>query len=138
MAVHTGLVVRADMGTVATPDRDAIVGDAPNIAARLQDHATPGTLVISHDTYELVRSWFLVAPLGPVVLKGIDEPLRAYQVVDEGNEDDRVQAQADLSPFVGRAEELQVLLEAWDQVRAGGVAGGGDLRSARRREVTSG
>ena len=64
VAVHTGVVVRADMGTSATPDRDAIVGETPNVAARLQDHATPGTLVISHDTYELVRGWFLVAPLG--------------------------------------------------------------------------
>ncbi len=64
VAVHTGLVVRADMGSSTTPDRDAIVGETPNIAARLQDHAEPGTLLISHDTYELVRPWFLVAPLG--------------------------------------------------------------------------
>jgi class 3 adenylate cyclase/tetratricopeptide (TPR) repeat protein len=119
VAVHTGLVVRADMGTSTTPDRDAIVGDTPNIAARLQDHAEPGTLLISQDTYELVRPWFLVVPQGAVVLKGIDEPMRAYRVVDEGPEDDRVHAQADLTPFVGRGEELQILLDAWDQVRSG-------------------
>ena len=144
VAVHTGLVVRADMGTSTTPDRDAIVGEAPNIAARLQDHAPPGTLLISHDTYELVRPWFLVVPQGPVSLKGIDEPMRAYRVVAEGTDDDRVHAQADLTPFVGRDEELQVLLDAWEQVRSGafravalsGQAGVGKSRLAdvlRRR-----
>ena len=119
VAVHTGLVVRADMGSAATPDRDAIVGDTPNIAARLQDHAAPGTLVISHDTFELVRPWFLVAPRGELELKGIDRPVTAYEVVDESPDDARVHAQADLSPFVGRAEELEVLLEAWEDVRKG-------------------
>jgi class 3 adenylate cyclase len=120
VAVHTGLVVLSDMGTSATPDRDAIVGDTPNIAARLQDHAQPGTVLISHDTYELVRSWFLVAPVGPVELRGIGVPVSAYQVVAETPEDERVQAQVDLSPFVGRDDELAVLLDAWDEVRAGG------------------
>jgi class 3 adenylate cyclase len=100
VAVHTGLIVRAAMGSAATPDRDAIVGDTPNIAARLQDHAAPGTLVISDDTYELVRGWFLVAPLGELHLKGIGRPLPAYQVVDEATDDGLVYAQADLSPFV--------------------------------------
>lgn len=122
VAVHTGVVVRADMGSAATPDRDAIVGDTPNIAARLQDHAAPGTLVISHDTYELVRGWFLVAPLGEQALKGIAKPLRAYQVVDEAPDDGRVHAQADLSPFVGRATELEALQDAWTDASGGGSA----------------
>ncbi len=122
VAVHTGLVVVADMGSVATPDRDAIVGDTPNVAARLQDHAAPGTLVISHDTYELVRPWFLVAPLGDLELRGVRAPVRAYTVVDEAPEDSGVLAQADLSPFVGRDRELQSLEDAWVEVRGGGSA----------------
>ena len=63
-AVHTGLVVRAEMGSPSSPDRDAIVGDTPNLAARLQDHAPPGTLLVSQATYQLVRGWFLMAPAG--------------------------------------------------------------------------
>jgi class 3 adenylate cyclase len=122
VAVHTGLVVLADMGSVATPDRDAIIGDTPNLAARLQDHAPPGTIAISQDTYELVRGWFLVAPLGPLAVKGFSEPVTAYQVVEETASESRVQAQADLSPFVGRAALLDELYGAWDGVRAGGSA----------------
>ncbi len=119
VAVHTGLVVLSDMGSAATPDRDAIVGDTPNVAARLQDHAAPGTLIISHDTYALVRGWFQVAPVGPLELRGVARPVRAYQVVEEAEEQSRI-ANADLSPFVGRADELADLVTAWDEVAAGG------------------
>jgi class 3 adenylate cyclase len=120
VAVHTGVVVLADMGSTATPDRDAIVGETPNLAARLQDHTRPGTLVISQDTYELVRGWFLVAPLGEVALKGIAKPIAAYEVVEETAIESRVQAQVDLSPFVGRTEQLELLHQAWEEVRLGG------------------
>jgi class 3 adenylate cyclase len=120
VAVHTGLVVVADMGSSATPDHDAIVGETPNLAARLQDRATPGTLIISDATYDLVRGWFLVLPLGTQPLKGIDRPVDAFQVVEETEIDSRIHAQADLSPFVGRAEEVVALDEVWAEVEAGG------------------
>ena len=70
-AVHTGLVVRAEMGSPSSPDRDAIVGDTPNLAARLQDHAQAGTLLVSQATYQLVRGWFLVAPRGRAGPQGL-------------------------------------------------------------------
>lgn len=121
-AVHTGLVVRAEMGSPATPDRDAVVGEAPNLAARLQDHAPPGRLVISGATYDLVRGWFLVAPMGELHLKGIPEPVPAYEVVEETVGTSRVEVQAELSPFVGRQAEVDTLVAAWEEVRAGGSA----------------
>ena len=121
VAVHTGLVVLADMGTATTPDRDAIVGEAPNLAARLQDHAAPGTLIISQETYELVRSWFLVSPLGELHLKGFGDAVRAYRVVEEAGDDDPVRARIDLSPFVGRDEELASLNFHWERVVDGGT-----------------
>src|SRR5688500_6327342 len=55
VAIHTGLVIRAEMGTPSAPDHDAIVGATPNLAARLQDKARPGTLIISEETHDLVR-----------------------------------------------------------------------------------
>ncbi len=119
-AVHTGLVVRADMGSPTAPDRDAIVGETPNLAARLQDRAAPGTLVISGATYDLVRGWFLVVPRGSTELKGLDYPVDVYEVVEETNTSSRIEVQADLSPFVGRTAEVDQLVEAWDQVQAGG------------------
>jgi class 3 adenylate cyclase len=121
-AVHTGLVVRADMGSPSTPDRHAIVGEAPNLAARLQDHAPPGRLVISGATYDLVRGWFLVAPMGDLHLKGIPEPVPAYEVVEENPGTSRVEVQAELSPFVGRQAAVATLVGAWEQAQAGGSA----------------
>lgn len=123
VAVHTGVVVLGDMGTEITPDRDAIVGDTPNLASRLQDHATPGSLVISEQTFELVRGWFLVTPLGSLELRGLAEPVAAYQVVAETSIESRVEAQADLSPFVGRRAELDALQAAWERVAAGAHGG---------------
>ncbi len=120
VAVHTGLVVRAAMGSPGSPDPDAIVGETPNLAARLQDRAAPGTLVISDATLALVRGWFVVAPLPPAPMKGIDRPVAAYEVIDEVATASRVHVQADLSPFVGRQAEVEALEEAWRSVAAGG------------------
>ena len=119
-AVHTGLVVRAPMGSASSPEVDAIVGDTPNLAARLQDHAQPGTLLVSRATYQLVRGWFLVAPRGELDLKGYDEPVPAYQVLDEAPSTSRIEVQANLSPFVGRTEQVDDLVGAWDSVVVGG------------------
>ena len=82
-AIHTGMVVRADMGPPASPERDAIVGETPNVAARLQDHARPGALVISGDTYRLVQGYFDFEPLGSLELRGVSHPVDAYEVVGE-------------------------------------------------------
>ena len=121
-AVHTGVVVRADMGSPTAPDRDAIVGETPSVAARLQDLAAPGTLVISGATYELIRGWFLVAPLGPADLRGLDHPVEVYEVVDETPSTSRIEVQADLSPFVGRTAEVDALTTAWEDVQREGSA----------------
>lgn len=150
VAVHTGLVVRAAMGSLGAPDPDAIVGETPNLAARLQEVAEPGTLVISEATLDLVRGWFLVAPLPPVTVKGIDRVLRAFEVIDEVATASRVQVQADLSPFVGRQEDLAALEQAWAAASDGeqrvvvitGDAGVGKSRLAevvrRRIQATDG
>jgi class 3 adenylate cyclase/tetratricopeptide (TPR) repeat protein len=113
IAVHTGLVVRTDMGAPSLPDRGAIVGETPNLAARLQDRAQPGTLVISASTYALVRGYFVVAPLGELELRGITEPTEAYEVIAEATATTRIEAQRVLSPFVGRDDELDALEASW-------------------------
>ena len=150
IAVHTGLVVRAAMGSPTTPDPDAIVGETPNLAARLQELAEPGTLVISDATLALVRGWFLVAPLPPASLKGIDREISAYRVLDEQSASSRLSSRVDLTPFVGRTDELETLQRLWDDVKQGaarsvllvGDAGVGKSRLAdvmrRRVEASEG
>jgi class 3 adenylate cyclase len=59
------------------------LGEAPNVAARLQDLAAPNTVVISNDTYQLVQGYFLHQALGERSFKGIHDPLQIYRIVDE-------------------------------------------------------
>ena len=120
VAIHTGMVIRADMGTPTSPDRDAVIGETPNIAARLQDVARPGGLVISDDTHRLVRGYFEVEPLGGVELRGVPAPVDAYEVVGELHVAGRIETQPELSPFVNRDEERERLGGLWRKVADGG------------------
>ena len=79
--VHTGAVVVGEMGVGAKRLSDGIVGEAPNIAARLQTLAPPGSLVMSEATLRLVEGFFEVEPLGPQMLKGVNAPITIYRVL---------------------------------------------------------
>ena len=125
VAIHTGMVIRGEMGATASPERDAIVGETPNVAARLQDHAPPGGLVISEDTHRLVRGYFEVEPLGSLELKGVPHPVDAYEVLGETPETSRIEAQPELSPLVDRDDERERLREP---------LGGGPRRRLARRD----
>ncbi|HEX6227954.1 MAG TPA: adenylate/guanylate cyclase domain-containing protein [Solirubrobacterales bacterium] len=118
-AIHTGMVVRADMGPPGSPERDAVVGEAPNVAARLQDSARPGTLVISGDTQRLVSEHFVLQPLGSLELRGVSHPVDAFEVIAEAGAGP-LDVQRELSPFVDRSEELRRLSALWREVAEGG------------------
>ena len=75
IGIHTSLVVAGEMGVGDQPEPLAIVGETPNIAARLQEQALPNSVVISPTTYRLVTGLFECEELGPQVLKGISTPL---------------------------------------------------------------
>jgi class 3 adenylate cyclase len=122
VAVHTGLVVLSDMGTPRSPEPAAIVGEAPNLAARLQDHARPNTLVISGSTNELVRGFFVVEPQGAVELRGLSRPVEVFRVVEEGSADTRMDAATRVAPFVGRVAELEELDAQWRSAADGGFS----------------
>jgi class 3 adenylate cyclase len=128
IAIHTGMVVRAAMGPPESPERDAVVGETPNVAARLQSSARPGTLVISGDTERLVREHFVLQPLGSLELRGVPLLVDAYEVVAEAAAGP-LDARQELSPFVDRSEELGRLQELWRE-----VAGGGSAAAAIRGE----
>jgi len=78
--VHTGPVVVGELGVGKKRLCDGIVGEAPNIAARLQAFAPPGSLVMSEATLRLVEGLFEVDPLGPQMLKGVSAPIAIYRV----------------------------------------------------------
>jgi class 3 adenylate cyclase len=115
--------VGIDSGAVvvgAGVDKDAdVFGETPNIAARLQATATPGTVLITAATHRLISGLFVVEALGPRALKGITTPLEIFQVMRPTGVRGRLAAARSLTPFVGREEELRLLLSRWQRAREG-------------------
>lgn len=117
--IHTGLVVAGDLGEAEHFEEKAIVGQAPNVAARLQNIAPPDGVVISGATQKLVEGYFHYEELGPQTLKGVSLPIPAYRVLHESTARSRLDAQARLAPLVGRAEELEFLSDCWTRAVSG-------------------
>ena len=111
VGIATGLVVAGDMMGERALGENAIVGDAPNLAARLQALARHDTVVIAPSTRKLVGGQFEYEDLGEHALKGIAQPVRAWRVTGTRSVTSRFEAarSAALSPFVGRVSELELL-----------------------------
>ena len=120
VGIATGLVVIGDLAG-ETADKGAVVGETPNLAARLQALAEPGSVVIAEATQRLVGGLFDLADLGDHELRGFDERVRVWRVMGEGGAESRFEALhlAQLTPLVGRDEELHLLLSRWQRARDG-------------------
>jgi class 3 adenylate cyclase len=99
--------------------RADIFGDAPNVAARVQAAAAPGTVLITAATHRLTSGLFVVEALGPQQLKGVLTPVELFQVVRPTGVRGRLAAARGLTPFVGRGEELRLLLSRWQRACEG-------------------
>jgi class 3 adenylate cyclase/predicted ATPase len=121
IGIATGQAVVGDLVGEGASREEAVVGEMPNLAARLQALAAPSWVVISQATRRLVGGLFEVDDLGPRRLKGFPEPLAAFRVAGEGRADGRFEARqtAGLTPLVGRDEELGLLLRRWEQAKGG-------------------
>ncbi len=120
VGIHTGLVVVGEVGAGA-PHEQLALGETPNVAARLQALAEPDTVVVSETTHRLVRGLFVTRDLGAHSLKGVPTPVRAYQVLSEGDARTRFDAAvvAGLTRLVGREQEVDLLLDRWERAREG-------------------
>ena len=118
VGIATGLVV---VGEIGGGEANAVVGETPNLAARLQAEAPPGGVVIAPATRRLAGHWFRYCDLGARPLKGIAEPMLLTQVLDEQPAESRfsVTRAALLTPFVGREQEIGLLLDRWRLASAG-------------------
>lgn len=118
IGVNTGLVVVGDVGAGALRERQGVIGETPNVAARLQALAAPGQVVIGQPTWRLVSHDFVFEPLGPKALKGVAEPLECYVVLAE-----RAEREPDLpgsrTRLVGREGEIAVLRQNWRRAAGG-------------------
>jgi class 3 adenylate cyclase len=119
IGIHTGLVVAGEMGSGEYREQLAIVGETPNIAARLQEKAAPNSVVISPTTYRLVTGLFECQDLGPQALKGISQPVLTYRVVRESETKSRfeVAVSTGLTPLIGREHEVELLRERWERAK---------------------
>ena len=119
VGVHSGQAV---VGILGGADRRATmaVGETLNVSARLQSVAEPGTVVASAATIALVEGRFDVATLGPLVLRGVAQPVEAFRVLGRTGVRSRIDLAGNRrSPLVGRARELVVLEDLWDQAKMG-------------------
>jgi class 3 adenylate cyclase len=116
VGIATGPVVVGELIGEGAAREETVVGDTPNLAARLQTLAEPSTVVISARTRELIGGLFELAELGVQILKGFPVPVRVWRVVGEGAAESRFEALhgVDLTPLVGRENEIGLLLEHWN------------------------
>ncbi len=121
VGIATGLVVVGDLIGEGSAQERSVVGETPNLAARLQALAEPGAVVIAEGTRRLIGDLFEYRDLGAVELKGIAAPVPAWQALGTSSVDNRFEAlrTSSLTPLVGREDELELLLGRWRRARAG-------------------
>ena len=120
IGIATGLVVVGDLIGVGAAQERGVVGETPNLAARLQALARPGTLVVADSTRRQLGILFEIEDLGPQPLAGFGEPQRAWRIIGESGVASRFEAlRSGTTPLVGRDEELDLLLRRWQQAKSG-------------------
>ena len=121
IGIATGLVVVGDLLGSGAAREQMVVGETPNLAARLQALAEPDSVVIAAATRRLVGDLFQCLDLGGVEVKGFAVPVRAYRVLGVGTAESRFEAfhPTPLAPLVGREEEMGLLLRRWQEARSG-------------------
>jgi class 3 adenylate cyclase len=116
IGIATGLVV---VGDAAAQEHD-VVGETPNLAARLQALAEPDAIVIDASTRRLLAGLFEYHDLGAIEVKGFAAPVQAYQVIRQSAVESRFEAlRATRTPLVGREEEIDLLMRRWQQAKGG-------------------
>ena len=119
VGINTGLAVLAAVGDEIRTEYTAM-GDTTNVAARLQSAAEPGTVLISADTYHLVKQLFELRPRGGAMVKGKSAPIVTYEVLAPRAVPGKVRGLEGLaSPLVGRAAEFKLVNDKLNEVREG-------------------
>ena len=120
LSIDTGLVVVWHISAEESPEAIDIVGKTPNLAARMQELATPNSIVIGDTTHQLVEGFFYTAALGASLLRGISQPVNVYQVSGEIPAQSRldIASESGLTPLIGREREVELLKQGWTRVLA--------------------
>ncbi|WGS22946.1 MULTISPECIES: adenylate/guanylate cyclase domain-containing protein [unclassified Bradyrhizobium] len=121
VGIATGLVVVGDLTGEGAAKEQAVIGETPNLAARLQQFAEPGMVLISESTHQLTDGYFEFRYLGSFALKGWAEPIPAWHVLGISGVQSRFEAQhkTRLTPLIGRDEEIELLSRRWQHAASG-------------------
>jgi len=121
IGIATGLVVVGDLIGAGSAQEQSVVGETPNLAARLQGVAEPNTVVIAENTRKLLGKLFELQDLGAQDLKGIAGPAHAWAALRASSVESRFEAlhASGLTKLVGREEELDLLLRRWSKAKTG-------------------
>jgi class 3 adenylate cyclase/predicted ATPase len=121
VGIATGPVVVGDIVGEGASQESAVVGETPNLAARLQGIAAPNSVVVASSTHDLEAGRFEYENLGDHAIKGIEEPVRVWQVIAPVAVEGRFEAvhRTGLTSFVGRDQEIALLLERWRAAKEG-------------------
>ncbi len=119
VGIATGLVVVGDVSSGGVTEKDAVAGEAANLAARLQGLARPNTVVVSALTRTIAAEAFEYRDLGNQNLKGFEAPMAAYEVVAERDVTRLEARSAAQTPFVDREEEIETMLRCCKRAAAG-------------------
>jgi class 3 adenylate cyclase len=120
VGIATGLAVVGDLIGEGAAQERGVVGETPNLAARLQALAGPNTLIIAEATRQQIGGLFDVEDLGAQQLAGFGETQRAWRVLGESGEVSRFEAlRSGDTPLVGREEEVELLIRRWQQAKSG-------------------
>ena len=118
IGISTGIVVAGDLIGKGSSEERSVLGETPNLAARLQSLAKPNSVVVSNATRELVVSKFDWLDLEKHSLKGFDDPIQAWQLVGARDNSESMGSTHN-SPLFGRQKELDILIDQWNQGLAG-------------------
>ncbi|MEY2439336.1 MAG: hypothetical protein QOI34_721, partial [Verrucomicrobiota bacterium] len=115
VGIATGLVVIGDIIGTGAAREHSIVGETPNLAARLQTLAEPNSVLVSQSTHHLLGRQFNYQSLGEQVIKGFANPVQVWRVLREAAVTSRFAAgrAARAGPFIGRVQEMGLLLDRW-------------------------
>jgi len=120
VGIATGLVVVGDLIGTGSAQEQTVVGETPNLAARVQGIAEPNTVVIAESTRKLLGELFDLEDLGAKNLKGIAGTVRAWAALRTSSVESRFEAlRTATTPLVGREEEIELLMRRWARAKAG-------------------
>jgi class 3 adenylate cyclase len=121
VGIATGLVVTRGATGVGTAGEETVVGDTPNLAARLQSLADPGCVLVGPTTHQLISDFFEFSFLGEHAIKGFRDPISIWKVLGASTIESRFAAAhaATAGPIVGRERELTFLYDCWQRATRG-------------------